>query len=245
MKERYLAMIILGTILSIGIFLAIQVMGTIEEAERSVLKVAFAQTNQTIQEENRRFTDSLNETQKAGLQKIIDAFHRNNPGEKLEIESYFTDDNANANANATNMTTEAEKTAAEILSQAGFTDESNTGDKTDSQIVLLSQKMGKANSYTKPVLGQVKNIGNATAEFIEIGLTAYNKDGEMIGTGTGYPAADTLKPGQKSTFEISLFKDDFKGMKTYELSLEWRDFGSYDQSEYIENVQVYGDTNGQ
>jgi hypothetical protein len=119
------------------------------------------------------------------------------------------------------------------------TDDENT-DSGTSEIVLLSQKM-KTSSYTKNIIGQVKNIGNSSAEYIEIGATAYNKNGEIIGTGSGYTNADTLKPGQKSTFEVSLWKDDFKGMKSYELSLEWQDVGDFGNSQYVENAQIYKD----
>ena len=75
------------------------------------------------------------------------------------------------------------------------------------------------------------------AENVEIGLTTYAKDGGVLGTDSSYTAADKLKPGQKSTFDIMSSKDSFKKMNYYELSLQWRDPDGTDQ--YIENVQLY------
>jgi len=89
----------------------------------------------------------------------------------------------------------------------------------------------------------LKSTGNETADSISIGVTAYDKNGDIIRTEKGYANADNLKPGQKSTFEVNLWKDNFKGMKKYELSLEWGDEGTYGENEFAEDAQIYDSDN--
>ena len=87
------------------------------------------------------------------------------------------------------------------------------------------------------MVGQVKNIGNDTASFVRIDVTTYDKDGGVLGTDFTYASANTLKPNQKSSFELSSSSDNFKGMDYYELSLQWK---NPDFTEgYVENAQVY------
>jgi hypothetical protein len=105
------------------------------------------------------------------------------------------------------------------------------------EIVLLSQKLKKSSFGYRDLVGQVKNIGNDTATFVKIDLTTYDKDGGVLGTDSTYASANTLKPNQKSSFELSSSSDNFKGMDYYELSLQWR---NPDFTEgYVENAQVY------
>ena len=40
---------------------------------------------------------------------------------------------------------------------------------------------------------------------------------------------DTLKAGQKSSFDLLSSKDNFNDMKNYELSLQWRNPGGTDE----------------
>ena len=122
----------------------------------------------------------------------------------------------------------------------GFTDSDVSVGGGDANIVLLSQKLKKSSFGYRDLIGQVKNIGNGSATSIEIGVTVYDKNGDVIGTDSGYAKADTLKPGQKSTFTIMAKSDNFKGMESYELSLEWQG-PNYDSQGYVENAQIYRD----
>jgi hypothetical protein len=109
----------------------------------------------------------------------------------------------------------------------------------DAKIVLVSQKLKKASFGYRDLVGQVKNIGNESAESVNILLTVYDKNGGVIGTENTYADVDTLKPGQKSTFKFFASADDFKGMDNYELSLEW---SNPDGSQgYVENAKIYKD----
>lgn len=123
-------------------------------------------------------------------------------------------------------------------------DDTNTSDsKTSANIVLLSQKFNEAGKYGyDKILGQVKNIGNASAYSVEIGATVFDKNGDVIATKTGYPDADVLKSGQKSTFDITFLSfENVDEMESYELSLQWGG-SNYDSTpQYVENAQVYKD----
>lgn len=112
----------------------------------------------------------------------------------------------------------------------------NTKNAPPVDVVMLSQKLKKGGGYND-IIGQVKNLGSDTVEFVKIGLTVYDKNGDVVGTDSTYAAATTLKPNQKSSFDIFSSKDNFQGMKSYELSLQWRD--SNQENQYVDNVQIY------
>jgi len=104
-------------------------------------------------------------------------------------------------------------------------------------VVMLSQKLKKGSGDYNDIIGQVKNIGSDTVEFVKIGLTVYDKNGDVVGTDSTYSTATTLEPNQKSSFDIITTKDNFDGMASYELSLQWRDSDGIDQ--YVDNAQIY------
>ena len=97
--------------------------------------------------------------------------------------------------------------------------------------------MKKGDGDYNDIIGQVKNIGSDTVEYVKIGLSVYDKNGDIIGTDSSYTQATSLEPNQKSTFDIFSTKDNFDGMASYELSLYWRDSDGTDQ--YVENAQIY------
>jgi hypothetical protein len=104
-------------------------------------------------------------------------------------------------------------------------------------IVLLSQKLKKGIGSYNHLVGEVKNIGNDTAQFVKIGLTTYDKNGGVLGTDDTYAKAQTLKASQKSAFDMVSPKDNFEGMDSYQLYLQW---DNPDGSEgYIENAQIF------
>jgi len=107
----------------------------------------------------------------------------------------------------------------------------------NASIVLLSQRLKQGSGGYNDIIGQVKNIVSDTVEFVKIGLTVYDENGDVIGTDFTYSSPDTLKPSQKASFDLLSEKDNFKGMKNYELSLQWRDADGTDQ--YIENAQLF------
>ncbi len=125
-----------------------------------------------------------------------------------------------------------ETNSAELESNSTSSDNSIGAD-----IVLLSQKLKKSSFGYRDLVGQVKNIGNETAESVKIVLDTFDKNGDIIGTDSTYATASTLEPNQKSSFELSSESENFKGMDHYEISLQWN---NPDFSEgYVENAQIY------
>ncbi len=112
-----------------------------------------------------------------------------------------------------------------------FQDESNTKAK----IILIEQKY-KSDRFTDNIIGKVKNIGNGTAEFIQLTFNLYNKQGGLIGTELTYSDPDTLKPGQKAPFNMFIDEKTGDKVKAFEVSLTWNNPDGTE--EYIENVDV-------
>lgn len=125
--------------------------------------------------------------------------------------------------------------AQENQKNAGFVPETDPAPTND--VVLLSHRLKEGDGDYNDVIGQVKNIGSDTVEFVKLGLTVYDKNGDVVGTDSIYADASTLDPNQKSSFDIFSNKDNFDGMETYELSLQWR--GSDGTDEYVDNAQIY------
>jgi hypothetical protein len=114
---------------------------------------------------------------------------------------------------------------------------SQSDDSNAADIVLLSQKLKKSSFGYRHLVGQVKNIGNDTGSYVRIDLTTYDKNGDVLGTDFTYATANTLKPNQKSSFDLGSSSDNFKGMKYYELSLQWNNEDGTDG--YVENAKIF------
>ena len=112
-----------------------------------------------------------------------------------------------------------------------FQEESNTKAK----IILIEQKY-KSDRFTDNIIGKVKNIGNGTAEFIQLTFNLYNKQGGLIGTEFTYSDPDTLKPGQKAPFNMFIDEKTGDKVEAFEVSLTWNNPDGTE--EYIENVDV-------
>lgn len=115
-----------------------------------------------------------------------------------------------------------------------------TKDNQKGKIILTSHKYIKTkDSDSDDLIGQVKNIGNGTAEDVSIIFTYYDINGNAIGSDAAGIYADVLNPGQKSPFlEFRIVKET-PNMAYYEIALSW--YNSDGTQEYIENVEVTKD----
>jgi len=65
----------------------------------------------------------------------------------------------------------------------------------------------------------------------------YDKNNSIVGSEFAYPHVRTLRPDLKSTFKMTSSIDNFKGMKYYEISLQWK---KPDGSQgYLENAKIF------
>jgi hypothetical protein len=109
------------------------------------------------------------------------------------------------------------------------------------KIILTSHKYSETpdDEIFDELPGQVKNIGNGTAEDVSIIFTYYDNNGNAIGNDNTRIYADILQPGQKSSFlgwrEVSKTID----MTYYDISLSW--YNSDGTQGYIEDVNVTKD----
>ena len=113
-------------------------------------------------------------------------------------------------------------------------------ENTKGKIILTSHKYTESDdSDFDDLFGQVKNIGNGTAEDISIIFTYYDPDGNAIGNDYAEIYADILQPGQKSSFSIVRDVTKTPAMAYYEIALSW--YNSDGTQEYIDNVEVTKD----
>ena len=80
-------------------------------------------------------------------------------------------------------------------------DDDEKEDSSKAKIVLIEQKY-KSDRFNDNIIGQVLNIGNGSAEFVQISFNLFSKKGDLIGTDVTYPEQDILNPGQKSSFNL-------------------------------------------
>jgi hypothetical protein len=114
-------------------------------------------------------------------------------------------------------------------------DEEEDSSNTKAKIILIEQKY-KSDRFTDNIIGQVKNVGNGTAEFVQLNFNLFNKKGELIGTEYTFADPDTLKRGQKAPFNMFIDEKTGDKVKAFEVSLTWNNPDGTE--EYIENVDV-------
>ena len=119
-------------------------------------------------------------------------------------------------------------------------DDNEKEDSSKAKIVLIEQKY-ESDRFNDNIFGQVLNIGNGTAEFVQISFNLFNKKGDLIGTDFTYAEQDILNPGQKSSFNMFIDEEIGDKMKAFEVSLTWNNPDGTE--EYVENVDVVEEEN--
>jgi hypothetical protein len=119
-------------------------------------------------------------------------------------------------------------------------DDDEKEDSSKAKIVLIEQKY-KSDKFNDNIFGQILNIGNGTAEFVQISFNLFNKKGDLIGTDFTYAEQDILNPGQKSSFNMFIDEEVGDKMKAFEVSLTWNNPDGTE--EYVENVDIVEEEN--
>ena len=78
------------------------------------------------------------------------------------------------------------------------------------------------NNLFSVAVGWFKVLVQSSVSAVEVGLTGYDKNGDVVMT-AGIPIADSLAT-----------KEDFEGMKSFELSLKWK--ASNGSEIYVDNA---------
>ena len=128
---------------------------------------------------------------------------------------------------------------------------------TKAKIISVDQKY-KSDRLTYNIIGQVKNIGNCHAGFVQINFNLFNKKGELIVTDYTFADPETLIPGrpklakliqiqkleilgQESLFNQYIDEKTVDKVKAFEDSLTWSNPDG--KEDYIKNVDVVEDEN--
>jgi hypothetical protein len=108
------------------------------------------------------------------------------------------------------------------------------------KIILTGQNyIENEDSNYDDINGQVKNIGNGTAESIKTTFTFYDSNGNMVGSHYTYIDVEKLNPGQKAPFSLTIDKTEIQNRAQYEISLLW--YNPDGTEEYIEDIEVTKD----
>lgn len=91
-------------------------------------------------------------------------------------------------------------------------------EKANIEIVDWSNRLSSPPFYYY-VEGILKNIGNKTADFVKVKVTAYDIDNKLISINDSYADPSTISSGQESTFQILVEKDS--RIKTFKVSVTW------------------------
>src|SRR5918995_6872083 len=113
-------------------------------------------------------------------------------------------------------------------------------DTAKAKIILTSQNFKKGD--TPQIVGQVKNVGNATATDIRIAYTYYDQNNDVLGSENIYLDISKLIAGQQTSFS-NYITDELvlDRMTHYQLGLTWYD---PDGSEvYVEDAQIIKEGN--
>jgi preprotein translocase subunit YajC len=107
-------------------------------------------------------------------------------------------------------------------------------ENNSTDIQLLSQKLKKGDRFgLTHFIGQVKNVGNNTIDNVEIGLTGYDKNGDVIYTKSAITEPVIINRNQKATFDTPAYTEDYKDVESYQLSIKWNSNGT---EHYMENA---------
>ena len=68
------------------------------------------------------------------------------------------------------------------------------------------------------VVGDVTNLGPANANSVTVSATFYDLDHKVVDTDYAFTNLETIPPGKKASFEISILSDNAKNIKSVGLN---------------------------
>jgi hypothetical protein len=87
-------------------------------------------------------------------------------------------------------------------------------------VILVSQRYNE--EFSNEIVGEAKNNGNETVEFVKVTVTLYDDIGSIIGAEDAYTDPSYLEPGMKAPFKVSIrsgsLMDD---TEAYRIALSW------------------------
>lgn len=69
------------------------------------------------------------------------------------------------------------------------------------------------------VVGEVQNVGSNNLEYVELTVTFYDSDNNVISTSFSFIGLDILKPNKKAPFELTSFPDENLAVDHYRVAV--------------------------
>ncbi|HZD35624.1 MAG TPA: FxLYD domain-containing protein [Nitrososphaeraceae archaeon] len=135
------------------------------------------------------------------------------------------------NATATNQTGEESQLIPFTIPRSSEITQDNTQTSSspsvnsiranEADIILLSQRYNQER-FSDTIVGEVENNGTATADFVQVTVSFYDSNGQIVGREFTYADPSTVEPGMRSPFEVFITSDTIQDeTETYEFTLQW------------------------
>lgn len=116
---------------------------------------------------------------------------------------------------------------------------SNSVGSNEADIILLSQRYNQE-QFGDTIVGEVENNGTGTADFVQVSVSFYDSNGQIVGREFTYADPSTVEPGMRSPFEVFITSEAIQDeTERYEFTPQW---SSPDGSE--DSKRVLGQTEG-
>jgi hypothetical protein len=99
-------------------------------------------------------------------------------------------------------------------------------------VEILSHKI-KGGQFSDSLIGQIQNNFGKNIESVEVIATFYDENGDIVGTDNGYTNPSDLMAGMKAPFELLLDEGTADDTSSYDVTLSWRQPGSFDQKSKV------------
>jgi len=119
---------------------------------------------------------------------------------------------------------------------------SNLVESNEADIVLLSQRYNQE-QFSDTIVGEVENNGTETAEFVQVSVSFYDSNGQIVGREFTYTDPSTVEPGMRSPFEVLITSETIQDeTERYEFTLQWNNPDGSQDSKRVAGLTEGGQT---
>lgn len=105
----------------------------------------------------------------------------------------------------------------------GGDDDTPTEPELRARVVLIGEVNVQSNDQGKAeFLGQVRNVGSATARNVKVSVSVFDGDGDLIDVASTLTVPSTLEPQQEGDFKVVSSTDRDK-VSDFRVTIEWED----------------------
>jgi hypothetical protein len=107
-----------------------------------------------------------------------------------------------------------------------------TGSAQTQSVEILSHKL-KGGQFSDTLIGQIQNNFDKNIQSVAVIATFYDETGNIVGTDNGYTSPSDLSKGMKAPFELLLDEGTADDASSYDITLSWRQPGSFEQKSKV------------